>query len=68
MLQTSTTDTDIQLLPNGMVSRMPVSALSPEDNAFYNSLKEELNKIAKTPAQETIDNILGHSKSLGNKA
>ena len=64
MLQTSTTDTDVNLLPNGVISRTPVSALSPEDNAFYNSLKDELNNIAKEPSIESIESILTYSRSL----
>ncbi|MBC7915922.1 MAG: hypothetical protein H7Y07_17570 [Pyrinomonadaceae bacterium] len=64
MLQTSTTDIDINLLPNGMVSKTPVSALSPDENAFYNSIKEELNAIASNPSAATVTTILNYSKLL----
>jgi len=66
MLQTSTTDTEINLLPNGQISKTVVSALSPDDNAFYNSIKDELNKIARDPSQESIDTVLNYSKLLNS--
>lgn len=62
MLQTSTTEFSILLTDE--VKNTPILALSPDDNAFYNSLKEELNKITFTPSEETVENILRYSKSL----
>lgn len=63
MLQTSTI-TELSTLLTEQGRTTPILALSPDDNAFYNSLKEELNKIALNPSDETLENILNYSKSL----
>ena len=64
MLQTSTTDSEINLFPHEEVDLTPASALSADDEAFYSSIKEELNKLSLNPAEQTIDNILKHSRSI----
>ena len=66
MLQTSTTDSEINLFPHQEMNATPVSALSADDEAFYTSIKEELNKLSLNPPQEAVDHILKHSKSVDN--
>jgi hypothetical protein len=64
MLQTSTTDSEIYLFPNEELNLTASSALNHDDEAFYNSIKEDLNKLSTEPAKQTVDNILNYSKSL----
>lgn len=66
MLQTSTNE--FTTLTNVDVRKTPLSALSPEDNAFFNSLKEELNTLITEPSTETLDTILNYSKSFEVKS
>lgn len=62
MLQTFTTDSEFNLFPVPKLNS--TYALSKDDELFYNSIKNELNKLSYDPPQEIIDNILNYSKSL----
>lgn len=64
MLQTSTTDSEFNLFPATEINLNPPSTLSENDEAFYDSIKEELNKISFSPSKETIDSIINYSKTL----
>lgn len=64
MLQTSTTDSEFNLFPIAKLSSSPLSVLNADEELFYNSIKNELNKISYEPSQQAIDNILNYSKSL----
>jgi|GEM_PF-1078931 len=64
MLQTSTTDSEFNLFPVSKLNSTSISALSADEELFYNSIKNELNKISYDPPQQVIDNILNYSKSL----
>lgn len=64
MLQTSTTDSEINLFRHEESGPAHLSALSADDQAFYNSIKGELDKLSQDPPQQTVENILKHSKSL----
>ena len=64
MLQTSTTDSEFNLFPLRGIKIAPVTTLSVDEEEFYSSIKEELNKISSEPSKETIDRILTHSKTL----
>ena len=64
MLQTSTTDSEFNLFPLRGINTTSISALSEDDEIFYNSIKEELNQISFDPAPQAIEQILNHSKTL----
>jgi hypothetical protein len=64
MLQTSTTDSEFNLFPLTGINITPTSALSTDEETFYNSIKEELNQISFDPSTQTVDRILSHSKTL----
>lgn len=64
MLQISTIDSEVYLFPNEEVDLTPISALSADDEAFYGSIKEELNHLHLDPPQQAVESILRHSKSL----
>ena len=64
MLQLSTTDSEFNLFPSQELSLTPVSALSAEDEAFYQSIKEKLDRISVEPSQPIVDKILNYSKSV----
>jgi hypothetical protein len=64
MLQTSTTDSEFYLLPVKEKDLTPITALSADNEIFYNSIKEELSKLSCNPPQQAVDNILNYSKSL----
>jgi hypothetical protein len=64
MLQTSTTDSEFNFFPLAEIEQTTSSTLSDEDQAFYNSIKRELNKISYSPSEETIDKILSYAKSI----
>ena len=63
MLQTSTTDSEFNLFPVEEVGISDV-ALCSEDLMFYDSIKNELNKISFTPPQQAVDKVLKYSKSI----
>ncbi|MGB4775178.1 MAG: hypothetical protein WBP45_08400 [Daejeonella sp.] len=39
-------------------------ALNDEEQFFYNSIKDDLNRIIKEPCPDTVNKILNFSKSL----
>ncbi|MGV3509505.1 MAG: hypothetical protein ACO1N7_09470 [Sphingobacteriaceae bacterium] len=63
MLQTST-DSEFNLFPTAEIKHTSASALNADDQIFYNSIKEELNKLSTDPSLETVENILKYSRSL----
>jgi hypothetical protein len=65
MLQTSTTtDSDLNFFPVEEMEPTPIVSLSAEDQAFYQSIKRELNRISYTPSEEAVNKILSYSKSV----
>ncbi len=66
MLQTSTTtDSEFNLLlPTEDFDLAPITALSVEDEAFYYSIKAELNSISFSPPQQVVDAIIKYSIAL----
>lgn len=64
MLQISTTDSEINIFQNEELNLTPLSALSADDEAFYGSIKEELNNLSVVPPQQAVDNILKYSRSV----
>ncbi|MEJ6979623.1 hypothetical protein WG906_04130 [Pedobacter sp. P351] len=64
MLQVSTTDSEFNLFPAREINLAPTSALSEDDDAFYTSIKEELNQLTFDPSTQTIDRILNYSRTL----
>ena len=64
MLQISTTDSEFNLFPAREINLTPTYALSEDDDAFYTSIKEELNQISFDPSSQIIDRILNYSKTL----
>ena len=64
MLQISTTDSEFNLFPAREINLTSTSALSEEDDAFYTSIKEELNQLTFDPSTQIIDRILNYSKTL----
>jgi hypothetical protein len=65
MLQTSTTtDSDFNFFPVEEMEPTPTPSLSVEDQAFYQSIKRELNRISYTPSEEAVNRILSYSKSV----
>jgi hypothetical protein len=64
MLQTFTTDSEFNLFPLTGINTTPISALSEDEEIFYNSIKEELNQISFDPSPQAIEQILAHSKTL----
>lgn len=60
MIQTSTP-------ASGSVNQVQnesLEGLSEEDESFYNSVRDGLNRLARQPRAETIEAILKYSKSL----
>ena len=64
MLQTSTSDSEFDFFPTKALNQTSTTALNEDDQLFYNSIKERLNKLSTDPSQQTVDNILNYSKSL----
>lgn len=51
-------------LQNDMVqSNAKTEDLGEEEQSFYDSIKENLNSIVRTPGKDVIARILKHSKS-----
>jgi hypothetical protein len=67
MLQTSTTDSEFFLFaPEGELDNTPLGNLSPEDERFYDSIKDKLNHLSCNPPQQVINKILSYSRSQDN--
>lgn len=62
MIQFSTPELS-QVFPENTVEETP-SILNKEDEKFYTSIKNELNKEVKQPHASTIENILAHSRKV----
>jgi|GEM_PF-3762855 len=62
MIQLSTFELNLLFLENTIDE--PSCALSKDDNDFYNTLKEELDKEIRHPHPSSIESILAYSRSL----
>jgi hypothetical protein len=63
MIETSTPTTNS--LQNDMVqNKLTSEDLGEEEQSFYDSIKKNLNTIARTPGKDVIDRILNYSKSV----
>ena len=63
MIKTSTSKTNS--LQNNMTQKTAVTEdLGEEEQSFYNSIKQDLNKIVRTPGKIVITRILNYSKLL----
>ncbi len=63
MIETSTSTTNS--LQNDMVQHTAIpEELGEEEQSFYDSIKMNLNSIARTPANDVIARILNYSKSV----
>lgn len=63
MIETSTHKTS-SLKEIQAESNLRAEDLGEEEQAFYNSIKPELNSIISEPSKESIRKILEHSKSI----
>ena len=63
MLQTST-DSEFDLFPTEEIKHTSATVFNADDQIFYNSIKEELNKLSADPSSQTVENILKYSRSL----
>ncbi len=64
MIQLSTLELNSLFLEN--TTDEPSCALSSEDQAFYDSIKTELNRETREPHGSTIERILAHSRKLSD--
>jgi hypothetical protein len=63
MIKTSTSKTNF--LQNDMTQNTAVTEdLGEDEQSFYDSIKQNLNAIVRTPGKDVIDRILKYSKSL----
>ncbi|MES2872338.1 MAG: hypothetical protein V4708_01360 [Bacteroidota bacterium] len=63
MIETSTSTTNS--LQNDMIQNTAVTEeLGEEEQSFYNSIKQDLNNLVRTPGKDVIARILKHSKSV----
>ena len=61
-METSTTISKSQ--SNPVQSELSPQELSEEDQLFFSTIHEDLNKLEKKPSAATVKAILNHSKSL----
>ena len=63
MVETSTPVSDSQI--KGPVQRECISEdLNEEDQVFLESIREDLNKLKRTPQSSTLDAVMKYSRSL----
>ena len=61
MIQTSTSTISTGISTQNECSNEP---LSEDEESFYTSIKEDLDKLSKQPRAETVEAILKFSKGL----
>ena len=63
MIETSTSTKNS--LQNDMIQNAAIpEELGEEEQSFYNSIKQDLNKLVRTPGKDVIARILKYSKSV----